>query len=94
MAIKSFCTQVSCTSPIVELLTVDGTKHYVKGISGVSDTWVALHTQHEEHEHDIQVFLPFATIFRVEVHPEEDEVQRRLGFLAAFAADEGEVEGT
>lgn len=88
-AIKSFCTQVVCESPIVELYTVDGAKHFVKAISGVSDTWVALHTQREDHEHDVQVFLPYTTIFRVEVHPEEDDGQRRLGFLAIMA-DEGE----
>ena len=88
-AIKAFCTQVVCESPIVELYTVDGAKHFVKAISGVSDTWVALHTQREDHEHDIQVFLPYTTIFRVEVHPEEDDGQRRLGFLAIMA-DEGE----
>ena len=88
-AIRSFCTQVVCESPIVELYTVDGAKHFVKNISGVADTWVALHTQREDHEHDIQVFLPYTTIFRVEVHPEEDEGQRRLGFLAIMA-DEGE----
>ena len=88
-AIQSFCTQVVCESPIVELYTVDGAKHFVKAISGVSDTWVALHTQREDHEHDVQVFLPYTTIFRVEVHPEEDDGQRRLGFLAIMA-DEGE----
>ena len=88
-AINAFCTQVVCTTPIVELYTVDGAKHFVKAISGVSDTWVALHTQREDHEHDIQVFLPYTTIFRVEVHPEEDDGQRRLGFLAIIA-DEGE----
>ncbi len=88
-AIQSFCTQVVCESPIVELYTVDGSKHFVKAISGVSDTWVALHTQREDHEHDVQVFLPYTTIFRVEVHPEEDDGQRRLGFLAIMA-DEGE----
>ena len=88
-AIKSFCTQVVCTTPIVELFTVDGAKHFVKAISGVSDAWVALHTQREDHEHDIQVFLPYTTIFRVEVHPEEDDDHRRLGFLAILG-EEGE----
>ena len=88
-AINAFCTQVVCTTPIVELYTVDGAKHFVKNISGVADTWVALHTKREDHDHDIQVFLPYTTIFRVEVHPEEDDGQRRLGFLAIMA-DEGE----
>lgn len=80
-AVKSFCEQAECGSPIVELLTLDGTRHYVRGISGATDAWVALHTQSEEHEHPIQVFIPYATIFRVEIHPEDDLKQRRLGFI-------------
>lgn len=86
-AIKSFCTQVVCESPIVELYTVDGAKLFVKAISGVSDSWVALHPQREDHEHDIQVFIPYTTIYRVEVHPEDDDAQRRLGFLAIMAGE-------
>jgi hypothetical protein len=80
-SVHSFCAQADCDSPIVELLTVDGSRHYVKGISGVSDSWVALHTQDESHDHAIQVFLPYQTIYRVEIHPEEDIKQRRLGFV-------------
>jgi hypothetical protein len=80
-SVHSFCAQAECESPIVELLTVDGTRHYVKGISGVSDSWVALHTQDEDHDHAIQVFLPYQTIYRVEIHPEDDAKQRRLGFV-------------
>jgi hypothetical protein len=80
-SVASFCEQLRCDSPIVELLTADGTRHYLKGISGVSDSWVALHTQSEEHDHAVQVFLPFATIFRVEIHPEEDASRKRLGFI-------------
>ena len=92
MSVKSFCSQVGCESPIVELHAVDGSKHFVKAISGVSDWWVALHTTHEDHDHDVQIFLPFTTIFRVEIHPEEDEAQRSLGFLAIRAAEEDEEE--
>lgn len=81
-AVRSFCEQAECASPIVELLTVDGSRHFVKGISGVTDMWVALHTQAEDRDHPIQVFIPYATIFRVEIHPGDDLKQRRLGFIA------------
>jgi hypothetical protein len=80
-SVQSFCEQTGCDSPIVELFTIDGTRHFLKGISGVSPAWVALHTQSEEHDHAIQVFLPFQTIYRVEIHPEKDAEQRRLGFI-------------
>ena len=80
-SVAAFCAQVNCPTPIVELLTTDGTTHYVKGIAGVSDSWVALHTMSPDHEHDVQVFIPFQTIFRVEVHPESDELRKRLGFV-------------
>ena len=43
-AIKHFCEQADCDSPIVELLTTDGTRHFVKGISGVADQWVAVNS--------------------------------------------------
>lgn len=82
LAIQSFCQQMDCDAPIVEVLTVDNVRHYVKGISGASDAWVALHVEREDHEHAVQVFLPYQTIFRVEVHPEADPGQRRLGFVA------------
>jgi hypothetical protein len=82
-SIQAFCQQVVCELPVVEILTVDGTTHYVKGISGVSDAWVALHTTEPEHEHAIQTFIPYQTIYRVEVHPAEDDRRRRLGFLPA-----------
>jgi hypothetical protein len=81
-AVKSFCEQAECSSPIVELFTIDGARHFIKGISGVSDSWVALHTQAEDHDHPIQVFLPFTTIYRVEIHAENDTKQRRLGFIS------------
>jgi len=80
-SVHSFCAQAECESPIVELVTVDGSRHYVKGISGVSDNWVALHTQDDSHDHAVQVFLPYTTIYRVEIHPEDDAKQRRLGFV-------------
>ncbi len=86
-AIQSFCGQVVCDAPIVELFTVDGTKHFVKAIAGVSGSWVALHTKREDHDHDIQVFLPYGAIYRVEIHPEDDDGQRRLGFLAIRDAE-------
>jgi len=81
-AIPAFCQQVGCDMPVVELLTVDGTTHYVIGISGVSDTWVALHTTQPDHAHPVQTFIPYQTIFRVEIHPADDEKRRHLGFLA------------
>lgn len=80
-AIQAFCQQLECESPIVEVLTVDNVRHYVKGISGTSDAWVALHVEREDHEHPVQVFLPYQTIVRVEVHPEAHPGQRRLGFI-------------
>ena len=83
-SIKNFCDQTECESPIVELLTTDGSRHFVKGISGVADQWVALHTEEEDHERPVQVFLPYQTIYRVEIHPEKDQAQRRLGFVASL----------
>lgn len=85
-AIDSFCKQADCGSPLVEILTVDGTTHYVLGISGVSDSWVALHTSLTDHEHPIQVFVPYTTIFRVGIHPAEDHTRHRLGFITADRA--------
>ena len=80
-AIDGFCKQVGCKVPIVEVLTVDGVTHYVNGILGVADQWVALQTSRPDHEHVIQMFVPYQTIFRVEVHPESDERRRHLGFV-------------
>lgn len=79
-AVGAFCSQTDCQIPRVELLTVDGTTHYVSGIIGVHDTWVALQIAKEEHRHPIQVFIPYNTIFRVEVHP-ESERRRHIGFI-------------
>ncbi len=81
-AVGAFCTQVKCEMPVVELRTVDGATHFVTGISGVSDLWVALHTSSVDHDHPVQVFLPYQTIFRVEIHPESDS-RRGIGFHAA-----------
>jgi len=81
-AIHNFCAQVECDGlPVVEVLTVDGTTHYVNGISGVSDVWVALHTTQMDHDHPIQVFVPYQTIFRVGIHPGDEPTRRRLGFV-------------
>ena len=80
-AVQAFCTQLGCSHPVVELLTVDGTTHFVNGIVGVSDQWVALQTSQEGHDHVKQVFLPYATVFRVEVHPSPDADRNHLGFV-------------
>jgi hypothetical protein len=72
--------------PIVEVLTVDGVTHYVNGISGVSDQWVALQSAQPDHPHVMQVFVPYQTIFRVEIHPESDEKRRHLGFALTSGA--------
>ncbi len=79
-AIASFCAQTQCKVPVVELMTVDGDTHYVNGVAGMTDTWVALQTSTIEHQHPAQVFIPFQTIFRVEIHPEPDEKRHHLGF--------------
>ncbi len=84
-AVSAFCEQTGCEGPIVEVLTVDGTTHYVNGISGLTDTWVALHTAEPEHDHAVQVFVPYQTIFRVEVHPSSDLHPGRLGFITTPA---------
>lgn len=86
-AVRAFCEQARCEEPVVEVLTVDGDRHYVRGVSGVTDQWVALHTASPDHEHPIQVFVPYGTIYRVEIHPEMGE-RRRLGFLQGPRAGE------
>lgn len=80
-AIQAFCSQTKCTMPVVELMTVDGTTHFVNGIVGVADQWVALQTSSESHQHVVQVFIPYSTVFRVEVHPAPDSARSHLGFL-------------
>lgn len=84
-AIAAFCSQVNCEVPVVELTTIDGVRHYVNGISGVADQWVALQTSSPDHEHPTQVFIPYQTIFRVEIHPEHDARRHRLGFVTDTA---------
>lgn len=80
-AVASFCSQVDCHIPVLELSTLDGITHYVNGISGVADQWVALQTSLPDHPHPIQSFIPYQTIFRVEIHPEGDERRAHLGFV-------------
>jgi hypothetical protein len=80
-AVRAFCNTVECKVPRVEVYTGDGSTHFVNAISGVTDAWVALQTSHEQHTHAIEVFLPYQTIFRVEIHPEDDEGRGHLGFL-------------
>ena len=84
-SVAGFCKQVDCEVPVVELSTVDGVTHYVNAISGLSDTWVALQTSSPEHAHPTQVFVPYQTIYRVEIHPEHDRQRRHLGFLTPAA---------
>ena len=79
-AIAVFSAQMTCDHPVVELLTVDGTTHFVNGVSGLAESWVALQTSQKDHEGAVQVFVPYQTIFRVEVHPCSDDRPRRLGF--------------
>lgn len=79
-AIAAFCSQTECNIPRVELLTVDGTSHFITGIIAVTDSWVALQVAEEEHDHAIQVFIPYTTIYRVEVHP-ETERRKHIGFI-------------
>jgi hypothetical protein len=80
-AVDAFCKQVTCDTPRVELYTLDGSTHFVNGVSGVTDSWVALQTSREDHDHTSQVFVPYQTIFRVEIHPESDGARRKLGFI-------------
>lgn len=80
-AVQSFCTQTGCPLPVVELMTIDGTTHYVNGISGVADQWVALQTSNDNHARPVHVFLPYNTIFRIEIHPEPDNGGGHLGFV-------------
>ncbi len=79
-AIAAFCSQTDCNIPRVELMTVDGSSHYITGIIAVTDVWVSLQVAKEEHDHPIQVFIPYQTIYRVEVHP-ETERRRHIGFI-------------
>lgn len=82
-AVQAYCSQVACTFPVVELRTIDGARFYIRAISAVSDTWVALHTQDESDDEASQVFLPYAAILRVEIHPDLSPEMRRVGFLVS-----------
>ena len=84
-AVNAFCQQASCENPVVEVLTTDGTTLYVIGISGFTEAWVALHTSQPDHDHPVQVFIPYQTIFRVEIHPASDIHEGRLGFVTRSA---------
>lgn len=79
-AVQVFCNSTECNVPRVELFTIDGSTHYVTGVSGVTDSFVALQTAREDHDHPMQVFIPYQSIFRVEIHPESDHDRRKLGF--------------
>lgn len=85
-AIAAFCSQTHCNIPRVELLTVDGSSHFVTGIIAVTDSWVSLQVAEEEHDHAIQAFIPYTTIFRVEVHP-ETERRKHIGFIRQESSD-------
>lgn len=85
-AIGAFCAQTDCQIPRVELLTVDGSSHYVTGIIAVTDIWVSLQVAKEEHDHPIQMFIPYQTIYRVEVHP-ESERRKHIGFIRQSEAE-------
>lgn len=80
-AVKAYCEQANCTSPQVRLATMDGSQHLIVGISGVTDSWVAVQASREDHPHVMEIFLPYQTIYRVEIHPEGDEGHGHLGFV-------------
>lgn len=80
-SVEAFCKHINCEQPVVEVTTIDGITHYVMGISGIADQWVALQTADRDHTDPAQVFLPYQTIFRVEIHPDGNGRERRLGFL-------------
>ncbi len=78
--VQSYCDQVSCTNPVVEVYTIDGRKFYVRAVSATSERWVALDTQDDDEE-PVQVFLPYETVLRIEIHADLTPEMRRLGFL-------------
>src|SRR4029078_9453095 len=86
-AVSNFCKQIECQVPVLEVTTIDGTTHYVNGISGLADRWVALHTSRPDHPHPVEVFVAYQTIFRVEIHPEPDEKRHPLGFITGPAKE-------
>ena len=82
-AVAAFCEQANCESPVVEVLTTDGTTLYVSGISGFTDAWIALQVSVPDHDHPVQVFIPYQMVFRVEIHSASDMREGRLGFATA-----------
>jgi len=80
-AIKAYCEQANCTSPQVQVATIDGALHHIVGISGVTDSWVAMQASREDHAHVMEIFLPYQTIYRIEIHPEGDESHGHLGYV-------------
>lgn len=82
-AVEGYCQHVDCDVPRVELYTADGSIHYINAISGVTDSWVALQTSREDHDYAVQVFVPYTTIFRVEIHPQSDHAHRNMGFIVS-----------
>lgn len=85
-AVASFCQQIDCGNPRVEVYTVDGAVHYVNALSGVTDNWVALQATRDDHPHPIQVFIPYVSVYRVEIHAEADDDRHHLGFVAPTEA--------
>jgi hypothetical protein len=77
----AFCERAGCDSVIVELLTTDGATHLVRGISAIHDQWVALQIVSRERRYPVDAFIPYQTIFRVEIHPRLARQPRRLGFV-------------
>ncbi len=84
-SVQSYCNQVTCTAPVVEVYTIDGRKYYVRAVSAVSERWTALDTQDDDDE-PVQVFLPYETVLRVEIHADLTPEMRRLGFLTTPAS--------
>lgn len=81
VAVAAFVEQAKTRGAVVELTTVDGVTHVVRGISGFHDAWIALHVTKAGHPHPIQAFIPYGTVLRVEVHPHSDDHPTRMGFV-------------
>lgn len=80
----AFCERAACDSVIVELITTDGATHLVKGISALSEQWVALQLASTEYDHEIDSFIPYQAIYRLELHPRLAREPRRLGYLGTL----------
>ena len=87
-AIQSFCSQVACTIPLVRIFTADGARYYIRALSGLTDQWLALETQEDEGDDPVQVFIPYATVIRVEIHPDLSPELRRFGFLTTTESEQ------